>query len=112
MNSRRSEKYAIEERGSPDWRNRFHPTEATIMSERSTSYAEDTALPLHGFRGTAEAAPAFPRSLTIAISREAGARGGTIAKRAGEKLGWQVFTQELLEYISHEGTFRQDVFDA
>src|SRR5213079_2185284 len=35
----------------------------------------------------------------------------TISKRAGEKLGWQVYTQDLLEYIAQEGTFRQDVLD-
>jgi cytidylate kinase len=68
--------------------------------------------PRHGFRGELqEAPPPFPWGLTVAISREAGARGATIAKRAGEKLGWQVYSQELLEYIAQEGTFRQDVLD-
>lgn len=66
--------------------------------------------PRHGFRGYPEAAPGTPRNLTIAISREAGSRGGTIAKRAGEKLGWQVYTQEVLEYIAQEGSFRQEVW--
>src|SRR5205823_6638120 len=45
------------------------------------------------------------------ISREAGARGGSIARRAGDKLGWQVYSQELLEYIAQEGTFRQDLVE-
>src|SRR3954453_3381990 len=68
--------------------------------------------PRHGFRGDLDEAPAiFPWGLTIAISREAGARGATIAKRAGVKLGWQVYSQDLLEYIAQEGTFRQDVLD-
>jgi cytidylate kinase len=49
--------------------------------------------------------------LTIAVSREAGARGSTIARRAGEKLGWQVYTQDVLEYIAQEGPFRQEVLD-
>jgi cytidylate kinase len=86
------------------------------MPERSP-FAEPTDLPgvaetpLHGFRGHAVGEPSLPRALTIAISREAGARGGTIAKRAAEKLGWQVFSQELLEYISQEGAFRQEVLD-
>ena len=42
--------------------------------------------PLHGYRGVEEEEPAFgiPLGLTIAISREAGARGATIARRAGE----------------------------
>ena len=68
--------------------------------------------PRHGFRGDLEdGPPSFPWGLTIAISREAGSRGATIAKRAGENLGWQVYSQELLEYIAQEGTFRQDVLD-
>jgi cytidylate kinase len=49
--------------------------------------------------------------LSIAISREAGARGSTIGTRAGQKLGWQVYNQELLEYIAQEGVFRQNVVD-
>jgi len=40
-----------------------------------------------------------PAGLTIAISREAGSRGASIAKRAGEKLGWEVYSQDLLEYL-------------
>ena len=47
--------------------------------------------------------------LTVAISREAGSRGTSIAKRAGEKLGWQVYTQELLEYLAQEGSHRQEL---
>ncbi|MCI0461880.1 MAG: cytidylate kinase-like family protein [Gemmataceae bacterium] len=66
--------------------------------------------PRHGFQGDRlprPATPLLPASLTIAISREAGSRGGTIARRAGRKLGWQVYNQELLEYIAQEGAFRQ-----
>src|SRR5262245_61854487 len=89
------------------------------MSEQqlNTSEEPDAAeavreAPRHGFqgdRGARVSAPGVPASLTVAISREAGARGGSIARRAGEKLGWQVYGQELLEYIAQEGTFRQDV---
>jgi cytidylate kinase len=68
--------------------------------------------PHHGYRGQAERPHGkYPLGLTIAISREAGARGNTIAKRAGAKLGWQVYSQELLEYMAQEGTFRQQVLD-
>jgi hypothetical protein len=70
--------------------------------------------PRHGFQGdrAARAGPALvPASLTIAISREAGSRGGSIAQRAAAKLGWQVYRQETLEYIAQEGTFRQDLAD-
>lgn len=97
------------------------------MPEQPTPFAEESALPpieesalppvteapapLHGFRGQNAETSALPRALSIAISREAGARGGTIAKRAGEKLGWQIFSQDLIEYISQEGNFRQEVLD-
>ncbi len=70
--------------------------------------------PRHGFqgnRGPAPAKPAIPVSLTIAVSRETGSRGGTIARRAGRKLGWQVYNQELLEYVAQEGAFRQGILD-
>lgn len=69
--------------------------------------------PLHGFRGTHEDAEAFgvPAGLTIAISREAGARGATIASKAGEKLGWQVYSQEMLEYGAPNASVRQNVLD-
>jgi hypothetical protein len=70
--------------------------------------------PRHGFQGDRvlrPSAPRVPASLTIAVSREAGARGSSIARRAGEKLGWQIYTQDMLEYIATEGTFRQEVLD-
>jgi len=69
--------------------------------------------PQHGDRGSTldDEAPGMPLGLTIAISREAGSRGGTIAKRAGEKLGWDVYSQEMLEYGAQNGTFRQELFD-
>src|SRR6516165_2044599 len=67
------------------------------------------ASPLHGFQG--DRAPAQPRSevpraLTIAVSREAGSRGHTIGSRAGLKLGWPVYNQELLQYVAQEGAPR------
>jgi cytidylate kinase len=70
--------------------------------------------PLHGYRG--ERTPSansvgVPAQVTVAISREAGARGSTIGNRAAQKLGWQIYNQELLEYIAQEGAFRQNVVD-
>lgn len=50
-------------------------------------------------------------SLTIAVSRESGARGTTIARRVGEKLGWQVCTQEFLEHSAQNELVRQDILD-
>ncbi len=74
----------------------------------------DAALesPHHGFqgdRGAVPQPPTVPVSLTIAISREAGARGGSVGRRVGRRLGWQVYDQELLEYIAQEGNFRQEL---
>jgi hypothetical protein len=71
--------------------------------------------PRHGFQGDRGAPPAprsGPSALTIAVSREAGARGGTIARRVGRKLGWQVYDQELLEYMAQEAIVSQVVLDA
>src|SRR5213082_30102 len=70
--------------------------------------------PLHGFqgdRGAAPPAPGVPSGLTVALSREAGARGGTIGRRVGRKLGWPVYDQELLEYVSQEGSLHQELLD-
>jgi hypothetical protein len=70
--------------------------------------------PRHGFQGDrGREAPArtVPAGLTIALSREAGARGGSIARRAGRKLGWPVYDQELLEYMAQEASARQGVVE-
>jgi cytidylate kinase len=70
------------------------------------------APPLHGYRGdAADEQPELPTGVTIAISREAGARGGTIAKHAGAKLGWQVYPQDLLEYVTQDVAARQEILD-
>src|SRR5438270_3527752 len=70
--------------------------------------------PRHGNQGDRAPPPAastVPASLTVAVSRETGSHGGTIAHRAARKLGWTVYNQELLEYIAQEGAFRQGVAD-
>ena len=75
------------------------------------SMTEQSEAPLHGYRGEL-AEPPLPgeaAGLTIALSREAGSRGGSIAKRAGEKLGWEVYSQEMMEFIAQDPTVRQDL---
>jgi cytidylate kinase len=67
--------------------------------------------PRHGYRGEAANQPFLPAGLSIALSREAGSRGTSVAKRAGEKLGWQVYTQDMLEYIAQEPTVRREAIE-
>jgi cytidylate kinase len=71
--------------------------------------------PRHGFQGDRGAPPrprTGPSALTIAVSREAGARGGTISRHVGRKLGWQVYDQELLEYMAQDAIVNQGMLDA
>jgi hypothetical protein len=65
--------------------------------------------PLHGNRGEAAPRPGAPAAVTLAISREAGSRGGSIARRIGKRLGWQVYDQELLEFLCANDAARQSV---
>jgi len=70
--------------------------------------------PRHGFQGDRAPAPPpaeFPAGLTVAVSREAGSRGGSIGRRVARKLGWPVYDQELLEYVSQEGRLHQELID-
>ncbi|MBI2808433.1 MAG: cytidylate kinase-like family protein [Planctomycetes bacterium] len=83
------------------------------MMVETTSVHVTGETPLHGFRGAiTEALPAgAPLGLSVAISREAGARGASIAKRAGEKLGWDVYTQDMLEFSAQNGALLDDLRD-
>jgi len=67
--------------------------------------------PLHGYRGDAAPPPRppGPAGFTVAVSREAGARGGSVARRAARLLGWQVFDQEALDYLTRDDAARADL---
>ncbi|MER3415262.1 MAG: hypothetical protein C4297_03490 [Gemmataceae bacterium] len=52
-----------------------------------------------------------PQGLTVAISREAGSRGGTIARKVSTLLGWQLYDQELLEYLAQERHLERELFE-
>ena len=67
--------------------------------------------PLHGFRGVATPPPTArrPRGLTVAVSREAGSRGGTIAAAVGRRLGWQVYDQEMLDFLARDEGARAEL---
>jgi cytidylate kinase len=54
-------------------------------------------------------APSVP-AFTIAITREAGASGPTIARAVGEKLGWPVYDRELLQQVAEEMGLRASLF--
>jgi cytidylate kinase len=63
--------------------------------------------PVHGFRGDTPTPPlTHPRGLSVAVSREAGARGATIARKVGELVGWQVFDQASLDYLIQDDSAR------
>ena len=74
----------------------------------TTGLEAPDAAPLHGFRGDpADAGPAaYPKALTVAVSREAGARGRAVARKVGELLGWQVYDQEVLDYLQQDDAGR------
>ena len=77
-------------------------------------FVESSAVPRHGFQGDRGKVPDIrraPLGLSIAISREAGARGASIARRVGRQLGWQVYDQELLEYMSQDAGVREGLAD-
>jgi hypothetical protein len=85
------------------------------MRERDEAGGDDLReSPRHGFqgdRGAAAPASTLPAGLSVAVSRESGARGGTIGRRVGRKLGWQVYDQELLEYMAQDTVVRQELFE-
>jgi cytidylate kinase len=43
-----------------------------------------------------------PRPFTIALAREAGAGGSTVAQAIGARLGWPVYDKDLLQRIAEE----------
>jgi len=73
-----------------------------------SSVTEFPRPPLHGYRGEAPTPPpaARPLGLSVAVSREAGARGWTVARKVGELLGWQFYDTETLDYLVQDDTAR------
>lgn len=68
-------------------------------------------VPRHGYRGDAAPPPRppKPKGLTVAVSRQAGARGGNVGRRAAQLLGWQAFDQEALDYLTRDDTARDEL---
>jgi hypothetical protein len=68
------------------------------------------APPLHGFRGDAAGPkPPTPKGLTVAVSRQAGARGGSIARRVGRLLNFPVYSADTLDYLVRDDAARADL---
>src|SRR5438105_4968645 len=55
-----------------------------------------------------ETAPAF----TIAVAREAGAPGTSVAREVGRRLGWQVYDNELVQQIAKEHNLRASLLES
>lgn len=63
----------------------------------------DNQFPRHGDRGLAPSDRSLlPKSLTVAISRQAGARGNSIARRLARRLGWPIYDEELLNFMAQD----------
>jgi cytidylate kinase len=56
----------------------------------------------HRLSGAAAAGAGQWSRYTIAISREPGAKGTAVARELGQRLGWPVYDEELLNLISKE----------
>lgn len=85
------------------------------MSQPAELEPDGILPPHHGYQGDRGQVPptrTAPLGLAVTISREAGARGGTIARRVGAKLSWQVYDQEILEYMAQNPVVRQGTADA
>ena len=69
--------------------------------------SELTTPAFHGYAPPSEEDPNRLRvPLSIAVSRETGCRGESIAKRTAELLGWQLIDQEALEYITQNTSYQ------
>jgi cytidylate kinase len=87
----------------------FAENQSDLSEEFAGQANQRGELPRHGFQGNRappQGPTGIPASVTIAVSREAGSRGNTIGNRAGLKLGWPVYNQELLQYVAQEGAPR------
>lgn len=60
----------------------------------------------------AEVAGTSSPPITIALSRQAGARGNTVAEAVAGQLGWTVYDHELLEKIAKEMNVRVGLLDS
>jgi cytidylate kinase len=90
--------------------------EANLTMDRSVSQlVEDACRRWEAQREAAARREIPPRptppAFSIAISREAGTPGSSVAKEIGRLLGWQVYDQELLQQIAREMGLRTSLLE-
>jgi cytidylate kinase len=81
------------------------PSSARTLAEsivHANSYRES-----HGQAGRSAAT-----AMTIAISRQAGAGGTSVALEVGQRLGWPVYDHALVERIAHEMHLRTRLLES
>lgn len=80
-------------------------------SEHSEAFdmSEEFVAPHHGTRGEPAKSATLPRGLTIALSREAGSRGSSIARRVSARMGWDIYTQEMIEVLAQESALNSEI---
>lgn len=86
------------------------PTDLDLAGDAPILDADLGSPPRHGFQGNRGLVPGprmAPMGLAVCLSRESGARGGTIARLVADKLSWQFYDQELLEYMAQNPVIRQ-----
>jgi hypothetical protein len=89
-------------------------TDATTLSRLTEAMARAQR---HWQARAQEAPPADPAApaaagFTVALTREAGALGTTIAHALGERLGWPVYDHELVERIAREMGLRASLLES
>ena len=65
--------------------------------------------PLHGYRGDATSGALNPCGFVVGISRQAGARGTSIATEVGQRLGWSVYTPEMIDFMARDEEAKQEL---
>src|SRR5262249_32611460 len=86
-----------------------------IMTHRHSSRAlAESIVHANSYRESHEQARLSSDSppLTIAISRQAGARGTSIATEVGTRLGWPVYDHALVEHIAKEMHLRTKLIES
>jgi len=62
--------------------------------------------------GPATSSGKVPRPLTVALTREAGTPGTSVAQAVGQRLNWPVYDHELLERIAREMGLRTELLES